>query len=345
MPCPLGSFVNPESGKCVLASGSVAKDLIKRGVVNPYFPPQNPGMYYPGYPQKPVVQANPPVYPPVKPIIQKPCELGKERNPETGKCRKIQKMTVKRNARAYAYPPVGQKQKISTGKATVAPFTDRESVLNWAFSNCRNTIDPVTRKSFASQPYISDMIRLHNGTCTLASGLHAKVAAEHKSGHIATIPGDPHTHMIVDDFNALRDAMRRANPSYRVPGHKHAPPPSEWRLYIASDNFSGPDFVSIAFLDITKGKQGPHGIQYPVDSIRINMGYLPVHVQHASCSLDVVIERIKQVHVAGKLLVPVAGGWKPIAGFPFKKDDWKHNSAAKMNKLCDDLTKALNTFF
>ena len=188
------------------------------------------------------------------------------------------------------------------------------------------------------------MIRLHNGTCTLASGLHAKVVAEHKSGKIATVPGDPTTHLVVDDYNALRDAMRRANPSYRVPGHKHTPPPPEWRLYIASDNFSGPEFVSVAFLDITKGKQGPHGIQYPVDSIRIHMGYLPIYVPHASCSLDTVMERIKQVHVAGKLLVPIAGGWKPIAGFPFKKEDWKSNAAAKMNTLCDTLTKALHTF-
>ena len=375
MPCPLGSIMNPETGKCILAHGDVAKDLIKRGVI---YLDQDPSviqrMYYPrqprppapvpsqyGYPRPPVPSQYGYPRPPVPQLPQRflqPCELGKERNPETGKCRKIQRKTVKKpltpaQAQAQAPAPVPRPIQIpkqrqpsgTTGKATVAPFLDRDSILRWSFNNCKNTIDPVTKKPFAAQQNLTDMIRLHTGTCTLASGLHSKVSAEHKAGRIATIPGDPQTHLIIDDFNVLRDAMRRTNPAYRIPGHKHTPPPPEWRLYIASDNFSGPDFVSIVFLDITKGKHTPTGIQYPIDSIRINMGFLPIHVPNASCSLDVLIERIKQVQIAGKLLVPVAGGWKPIAGFPFKKEDWKHNASAKMNKLCEELTKALSSFF
>ena len=377
MSCPLGTFRNPETGKCILVHGEVAKDLVKRGIVNPYllgpalaFAPQ----VQPMQPMQPVQQA------PVQyksPCANKICELGHTCNPITGRCRKLYRNTVKQPIGRFVpalqvkgpclnkvcglgqecNPYTGRCRKIQErktvrhpyvsgkgqgqGQAQVAPFLDRESILGWAYANCRNTIDPITKKPFASQSQLTDMIRLHTGTCTLASGLHAKVAAERKAGRIGTIPGDPQTHMTADDFNALRDAMRRSNPAYKVPGHRHLPPPPEWKLYIASDNLSGPEFVSIVFLDITKAKHGPHGVQYPTDSIRINMGYLPIHVS-SSCSLNTLIERIKQVHMAGKLLVPTAEGWKPIAGFPFKKEDWKHNATQKMEKLCFELTKALN---
>ena len=334
MECPLGSFRNPITRKCIRIGGDVAKKLAKHR--------------FPGVPG-PQVQPSPYPYPygyPVQPRVQ-PCPLGKERNPLTGRCKAIQNKTIKKNS-PYKYAPTEVKKPVlqaKSGRAIVAPFLDRDSTLRWVYSNCKNTVDPITKQPFTSQPFLTDMIRLHNGTCTLASGLHSKVAADHKAGHLATVPGDPQTHMILDDFNVLRDAMRRVNPSYKIPGHKHTPPPPEWKLYIASDNFSGPDFVSVVFLDITKGKQGPYGVQYPVDSIRINMGFLPINVPNAPCTLDVIIERIKRAHMAGKLLIPIAGGWKPIAGFPFKKEYWARDAPAKINKLCNELTKAMTTFF
>jgi hypothetical protein len=43
--------------------------------------------------------------------------------------------------------------------------------------------------------------------------------------------------------------------------------------------------------------------------------------------------------------MPVAGGWKPVGGFPFTKKYWETERAAKFSRLCRELTKALTTPF
>jgi hypothetical protein len=172
----------------------------------------------------------------------------------------------------------------------------------------------------------------------MATPLDAKIAAEHKAGLVATVPGDHQTHLTVADFDALRDSMRRSNPAYKVPGRKHQPPPPTWQLYIASDNRSGPDFASVLFVDVTKGLHGPAGIEYPPESVKVDLGFIPLRVRSETCRPQAVADLLLSLAAANRLLVPVAGGWKPIAGFPFL--DKKVWSKARWEKLCADLRKA-----
>jgi len=169
----------------------------------------------------------------------------------------------------------------------------------------------------------------------MAAPLDAKIAAEHKAGVVATVPGDPHTHLTLADFDALRDSMRRRNPSYKIPARKHQPPPPTWQLYIASDNRSGPEFASVLFVDVTKGIHGPLGVEYPADSVKVDLGFIPLGGE--TCSPQMVVDLLLRLTASQRLLVPVAGGWKPIAGFPFAKKDW---TKGRWEKLCADLQKA-----
>jgi hypothetical protein len=214
--------------------------------------------------------------------------------------------------------------------------------------NCRNNRDPITGITFSSADTLAlqEVLRLHDRTCTLAAPLDKKVAADHKSGTIATIPGDPSTPMTLDDFAALRDTMRRRNPAYKIPARKHQPPPTNWKLYIGSDNRSGPDFASVMFIDITKAIRDPQtGVQYPVNSVVVDLGFIPLKITGAICSPQVLAELIKRLNVQNRLLTPVGGGWKPVAGFPFKKSNWDPSNDGKerLNRLCRDLTRALST--
>jgi hypothetical protein len=213
--------------------------------------------------------------------------------------------------------------------------------LEWASANCTNAVDPISGVSFALQPDLNDMVRLHNGTCALAPGLHRKIVGDHKAGHIATLPGES-THLIKEDYDALRTAMRRKNPAYKLPGHKHEPPPPEWKLYVSSDNRSGDDYASVLYVDSTKIQMTKHGARYPIESIRVDMGFLPISGTFAECNPQTIVQLLKRLSDGNKLLIPVAGGWKPIAGFPFPKKYWEKDRSAKLSRLCTDLTKFLD---
>jgi len=232
------------------------------------------------------------------------------------------------------------------GTAGVAPLLDKPTILSWAHAQCKNTRDPITGSPFATADTaaLQDLIRLHDRTCVMTGALNANVTAEHKAGQIATIPGDPSKHMTLDDFKALRDSMRRRNPGYKLPGRKHQPPPANWQLYIASDNRSGPNFASILYVDVNKTVNGPYGPEYPVDAVKLDLGFIPTDVTDTLCAPQMVVQLIQHVAAANRLLTPVAGGWKPVAGFPFSKSYWAGaDRRQRFSKLCQELTRALTT--
>ena len=285
------------------------------------------------------------------------CIPGFDRNPTTGRCIKIGGKT---HARLYPpvrpQPPVEELRRTSSegpirlplGSAGVAPIADKPAILDWTRSQCRNDRDPIIGIQFAAAEAaaLQDIVRLHDRTCVLSGPLNAKVAAEHKAGKIATVPGNSSDHMTLDDFRALRDSMRRHNPAYKIPGRKHQPPPANWQLYIASDNRSGPDFASILYVDIDKVIQGPRGPQYPVESVKLDLGFIPIKPTGAECSPQMAVDIIQQLARTNRLLTPVAGGWKPTAGFPHSKKYWSGSDpevSERFSKLCRDLTKLLSS--
>jgi hypothetical protein len=300
------------------------------------------------------------------------CDPGYERNPMTGRCIKIggrihrqryaptgapaPSLFAAAHGEAPAPPPAKSNRHreltegpvdLPLGTAAVAPLDSSPAVHHWIISNCTNTTDPLTGIPFAeaSPSTLQEIIRLHDNTCAIASSIHAKVVAEHKAGKVATLPEDPTSHMTLDDFRALRDAMRRKDPGYKLPSRRHQPPPPEWQLYISQDNRSGDEFASVMFVDVTKAFETSKGIVYPVASVMIDLGFIPVtlHGAPALCAPQLMVTIIKRLSDDNRLLTPVAGGWKPIAGFPFTKQYWATDRAAKFSNLCRDLTRALTT--
>jgi len=211
-------------------------------------------------------------------------------------------------------------------------------------TNCKNAQDPISGTPFTAAD-VPDIVRLHDRTCVKAPLLDSAIAAQHKAGQVATIPGMHSTPLKLEDFNALRTTMRRRNPVYKVPGRRHRPPPAEWQLYVASDARSGPDYASIAYVDITKAVSGPRGIEYPEESIRLDLGFLPLRVGDARCSAQTVLEVTQRLAAMNRLVKPVAGGWKPIAGFPYSKRYWESDGARRLTKLCFALAKELQSPF
>jgi hypothetical protein len=225
----------------------------------------------------------------------------------------------------------------------IVPLGDRRSMLAWLTDNCSNDRDPLTGQRFltAHPEYLQQAVRLHERTCTTGPALNAKVTAEHRAGNVATIPGDPSTHMTLDDFKALRSSMRRRDPAYKIPPRKHQPPPENWQLYVASDNRSGPEYASVMFLDVSKAEETADGVQYPSTAVRMDLGFIPVEgVEGASCSVQTLVDLIKHTNEKNRLVSPVAGGWKPNAGFPFKKSYWETGRVEKLSRLCRELAIA-----
>ncbi len=297
-----------------------------------------------------------------------PCPPGTVRNPRSQRCIKMTGRTYKRlnPVMAAAPPPVYPAIRVATraasrgasreatrtysesppklpvGSAATAPIGDRTAILEWATMNCENARDPLSGTIFAAAKLdtLQDLLRTHDGQCTLGPALHTHVAVAHRVGKVATLPADESTHMTLDDFKALRNAMRRREPSYKIPGRRRQPPPPSWQLYIASDQRSGPEYASVMYVDTTKGRVTPYGVEYTPESVRVDLGFIPVSVGGgALCSPKTVSELIAHLADNNKLLMPVAGGWKPVGGFPFKKSYWEQDRAARLSRLCQDLAK------
>jgi hypothetical protein len=348
MSCPPGTVLNPYTLKCVRAAGRKGRELLQQGVVAE-------AQVYQQYAFDRIGRRTRKA--PPQPKQPNPCPPGTVRNPATRRCIKeagkvyrslypqqvdTRPVPIPINPtllpirRQLSEPPL----RLPVGTAEVAPLADRATILGWASANCTNTSDPITGAPFASAESLQELIRLHNRTCALAPPLHVKVAAEHKEGRVAMMPGDPTTAMTLDDFTALRNAMRRRNPEYKLPGRKHFPPPPSWKLYIASDNRSGPDYASILYVDVSKAKSTMYGVQYPLDSIMVDLGVIPVQMG-STYTPTMFVELFKQLDAANKLLIAVPGGWKPVAGLPYTKKDWTSNKEKKIVRLYTDLTTAL----
>jgi len=373
MDCPPGTFLNPRTLRCIKPTGRKAHELVRQGAIPDYYARQRAKTA-----RKPSLAAAfgaAPTYrqhafrntykKPVVKLLAACPQLDQERNPITNRCIKIGGLTHKQlyappppllpaPAPAPLPPPPQELRRISSegpiklpiGSAGIAPLADRSMILGWAHSQCKNNRDAISGVPFVSADAtaLQDLIRLHDRTCVMSGALNAKVTAEHKAGQVATIPGDPSSHLTIDDFKALRDSMRRHDPAYKIPGRKHQPPPANWQLYISPDNRSGPGFASVLFLDEKKITKGPGGPVIPLDAVVIDMGFIPLTITDSLCKPQLVIDLIQRLAAANRLLVPVAGGWKPVGGFPFKdKKYWSTDGRNRFSKLCQTLTKLLTT--
>jgi hypothetical protein len=364
MSCPPGTILNPRTFRCVRATGKLARNLARAGNVGEaeiataalYAPPpaerrrtqrrgRAPVVFY-GAAARPVAQ------PSAVRLEPRACPPGSVMNPSTGRCVKVGGRVYKElfpapppevpriDRRATSEGPIA----LPAGEPAVAPLASRDIMAGWAAGNCRNRTDPLTGRAFATadDAYLASVIRLHNNTCTAAPALHAAVAASHKAGRVASLPdsADP---MSLADFKILRDAMRRREPGYKLPARRHQPPPPEWQLYVASDRRSGPEFATVAYVDITKARRTVYGIEYLDDAIRVDLGFIPITPPAgAMCSAGMVVDLIDRLAKENRLVVPVAGGWKPAHGFPFTKTYWGTQKTERFNRLCKDLARAVS---
>ena len=231
MSCPPGMILNPRTLRCIRSNSRIAHDLVQEGVIADY-----------------LVAPARKTYRQRGPRVPAPCRPDQQRNPITGRCKKINNRTYKRKLYSPPPPPAFQ-QKIHYGHqipighqipvghqipfqqrrmlsegparlgrraATVAPMGVN---MDWVRTNCRNQQDPLTGAQFAyMNPYdLQDVVRLHDRTCVGAQPLHYKVAGEHGAGRPATLPGHSGWQLKQEDFDALRGAMRRQNPGYKIP--------------------------------------------------------------------------------------------------------------------------------
>jgi hypothetical protein len=97
-------------------------------------------------------------------------------------------------------------------------------------------------------------------------------------------------------------------------------------------------------VDSTLGRTTPYGVEYPPEAYRVELGYLPASTPSgAQCAASMVQDLLTRLARSNRLLVPVAGGWKPPAGFPFSKSHWQHaKRAERFTRLCKDLAKLYN---
>lgn len=341
MQCPPGLILNPKTLRCVRVTGKVGRGLYNDGYVRnaevqaavqavPFgYQPRNRNrftMRKPGF----LLRREP------KLAIPKPCPPGTTRSLQTRKCIKLGGKAYKK---VYSFheqnPPVSEpKIAIPLGLSGAAPMSDKTTIVDWTTRNCKYANDILTGRRFTedSVTNLQNIVRLHDGVCMAAPSLNSLIGAQHKSGQIATLPHDKTTHMTMGDFKALKEVMQRTAPGYKIPARVHQPHPPGWELYIASDNRSGPEFVSVLYIDVTKAIMTATGVEYPQESIRVDLGYLPRTDQ-----IQNLLAILQRLDAMNKLLVPVAGGWKPTHGFPYQKAHWANNRSAKMQKLNETL--------
>ena len=382
MACPPGTFLNPRTLRCIKPTGRKAHELVQQGEIPEYYAHAHPMFGHSKTVRQPRAPslasafgagpATAPLFtrrvqPAFRNTYKKPAlkvlaacpRPDQERNPVTNRCIKIGGLTHQQlypptpaPLPAPAPPPQELRRmssegpmKLPLGSAGIAPLADRPMILGWAHSQCKNDRDAISGIPFVSADAaaLQDLIRLHDRTCVMSGALNAKVTAEHKAGQVATIPGDPSSHLTIDDFKALRDSRRRHDPAYKIPSRKHQPPPANWKLYISPDNRSGPEFASVLFLDERKITQGPGGPIIPLNAVVVDLGFIPLTIMDGLCKPQLVIDIIQRMAAANRLLVPVAGGWKPVGGFPFTKKHWATDGKTRFSKLCQILTKLLTT--
>lgn len=290
------------------------------------------------------------------------CPPGQNRNPTTGRCIRVGGRTYKKLHPAppppLPPPPPPPPARAATrrtssegtptlpvGTAASAPLGDAAIIQPWIHDNCKNKTDPIRGLAWtdADTTQLQEVIRLHNRTCVMASGLHTAVQAQHRAGTPATVPGEATTALTLDDFKALRATMRRRDPAYKLPARRHQPAPANWQLYVASDNRSGVDFASVMIVDVSKARATPTGYQYPPESVMIDAGFIPTTTPPGSlCQPQLIVDLLDRLAKSNRLLEPVAGGWKPVFT-PRSKAYWGTERAEKVGRLCRDLTRALTT--
>ena len=370
MYCPAGYVLNPRTRRCVLATGKTAAALVRRGNIAPVYAaqPPPPPSRYPGYrhtvkrPQQPRA--------PAALYMDVPCDYGQERNPRTGRCVKVGGRTHKKLRGPQAQPPLYRMDAVAAARrvgtdpfvrSSLAPVTDRTGIIDWTRSQCRNPVDPLTGRPFVTEDTatLQQVVRLHDHTCTSAKALNRQIYIDGVEGRPSVVPGtyDPLT---AADYAALRASQARvgipaavavaaAVPAYGFPttaapppgpGYRRVPRPPEWQLYIAQDTRSGPEFASVMIVDVTRARTTAYGTEYPPDSIRIDLGFIPVTGVTGACTPQTLVDRIQRKDKKGALtfLDPGSGRWKPIAPFPLGKTFWSSSRAAKMAQLCSDLT-------
>lgn len=194
MSCPPGTILNPRTLRCIRASSRIAQELAQEGVIANYLvAPQRKTLRRPKGPA--------------------PCRPDQERNPVTGRCRKAR--TYRQAKPVY---PFGQRRQLSEGRVRHGMGASPD----WIRSHCRNQNDALTGAPFAyMSPYeLQDIVRLHDRTCVGAQPLHYKVAGDHSAGRMATLPGHSGQPLTQGDLDALRNAMRRRNPAYKIPSRR-----------------------------------------------------------------------------------------------------------------------------
>ena len=122
-------------------------------------------------------------------------------------------------------------------------------------------------------------------------------------------------------------------------------PPSSWKIYIASDTRSGPNFASVMFVDITKVVLDSHGRPYyPPECIAVDLGFIPISIAGTNCSPQKISDLIESAAKSHKLLEHMYGTWIPTAGFPHKKHDWNEQHSIvrqRINDMCKELVNVI----
>lgn len=377
MYCPAGYVLNPRTRHCVLATGKTAADLVRRGNIAPVYGAaaprrtvKRPVYRQPAYGQQYGQQYGQPAYgqqqqqqrpqAPAAIYVEPPCAYGLERNPRTGRCVRIGGRTYKklRGPAPYKITQQAYQRRIGTDpyiRSSLAPLTNRDGILDWTRSQCRNQVDPLTGRAFVSEDTaaLQQLVKLHNNTCASSKSLNRQIYIDGVQGRPSTIPGS-YEPLTPADHAAIRAAQNRVSaavapaygfPTTAAPVGRRAPRPSEWQLYIAQDARSGPEYASVLIVDVTKARTTAYGIEYPQDSIRVDLGYIPISggpvtgAPGPACTAQTLVDRIQRKDKKGSLIFldPASGRWKPIAPFPLQKTFWASSRAAKMAQLCSDL--------